>query len=78
MQNKVRELREASGWSQERVAQTLGVHRNTVSAWECGGEIKSSNLMQLIALFDVDVNTVLGLPGDDERVPSPAPAALPA
>ena len=65
MKNTVKEHREAIQFSQERLAQTLGVSRNTVANWEQGSQIKSSNLMQMVALFGCDVNTLLGLA--DER-----------
>lgn len=65
MQNTVKEHREAIGFSQERLAQTLGISRNTVANWEGGAQIKSSNLMQMVALFGCDVNALLGFA--DER-----------
>ena len=61
MQNTVKEHREAIGFSQERLGNVLGVSRNTVANWERGEQIKSTNLMQMVALFDCDVNTLLGL-----------------
>ena len=60
MQNTVKDHREAIGFSQERLAKTLGVSRNTVVNWEQGSQIKSGNLMQMVALFDCDVNELLG------------------
>lgn len=61
LKNTVREHREQIGFSQERLAQTLGVTRNTVVNWERGEQIKSTNLMQMIALFNCDANSLLGL-----------------
>jgi transcriptional regulator with XRE-family HTH domain len=61
MQNTVKEHREAIGFSQERLGKVLGVSRSTVANWERGEQIKSTNLMQMVALFDCDVNTLLGL-----------------
>ena len=61
MQNTVKEHREAIGFSQERLGNVLGVSRNTVANWERGEQIKSRNLMQMVALFGCDVNTLLGL-----------------
>lgn len=61
MQNTVKEHREKIGFSQERLAQVLGVSRNTVANWEGGSQIKSGNIMQMVALFDCDVNELLGL-----------------
>lgn len=61
VQNTVKSHREAIGYSQERLAQVLNVSRNTVSNWEQGSQIKSTNLMQMVALFGCDVNELLGL-----------------
>lgn len=61
MKNTVREHRERIGFTQERLAQTLGVTRNTVANWERGEQIKSTNLLQMMALFNCDVNSLLGL-----------------
>jgi len=61
MQNTVKEHCEALGFSQERLGNVLGVSRNTVANWERGEQIKSRNLMQMVALFGCDVNTLLGL-----------------
>ena len=65
MQNRVEEFRKKAGYSQNRLAQILGVAGNTVGNWEKGGQIKSDNLLQMVALFDCDVNALLGLPDDD-------------
>ena len=64
MQNTVKEHREAIGFSQERMANTLGVSRNTVANWERGERIKSNRLMQMVALFGCDVNELLGITSD--------------
>lgn len=61
MKNTVREHRERINFSQERLAQVIGVSRNTVANWEGGAQIKSSNLLQMVALFGCDVNDLLGL-----------------
>ena len=44
----------------------LGVSRNTVANWERGEQIKSSNIMQMVALFGCDVNSLLGLASETE------------
>jgi len=64
MQNTVKEHREAIGFSQERLGSVLGVSRNTVANWERGEQIKSTNLMQMVALFGCDVNELLGITSD--------------
>lgn len=64
MQNTVKEHREAIGFSQERLGNVLGVSRNTVANWERGEQIKSTNLLQMVALFGCDVNELLGITSD--------------
>ena len=61
MKNTVKEHRQEMGYSQERLAQVLGVSRGTVANWENGQQIKASHLMQMVALFACDVNELLGL-----------------
>ena len=68
MQNTVKDHREAIGFSQERLAKTLGVSRNTVVNWEQGQQIKSNRLMQMVALFGCDVNELLGLASETALV----------
>jgi len=62
IQNTVKEHRDAIGYSQQRLADVLGVSRNTVVNWERGAsQIKANNLMQMVALFGCDVTELLGL-----------------
>lgn len=61
MPNTVKDHREQIGYSQERLAKVLGVSRSTVANWEQGTPIKSNNLLQMVALFDCDINELLGL-----------------
>ena len=61
MSNRVKELREAAGYSQDRLSKILGVSLGTVSGWENGAQIKQKNIMQLLALFSCDFNTLFGL-----------------
>jgi len=60
IQNTVKQHRDAIGFSQERLAQTLGVSRGTVANWESGQQIKANNLMQMVALFGCEVTDLLG------------------
>lgn len=69
MQNRVKEMREEAGYSRERMARILAVHQNTVQNWEGGGEIKSTNLIQLAALFDTTAEHLMCL---DEPEPEAA------
>lgn len=63
MENRIKELREAMGWSQVQLGEKLGVHFNTVGNWEDGtSEPKSSMLAKMASLFGCSVEHVMGLP----------------
>ena len=58
------------GYSQETLAEALGVVRQTVSKWEKGLSVPDADLLEKMAeLLEVDVNTLLGasLPSESER-----------
>ena len=62
LEQRVSELRKASGWSQVEVAKRLGVAKQTVSNWE-NGNIQPSieMLVSLAGLFNVSTDYLLGL-----------------
>lgn len=56
-------LRTEKGLSQEELAGTLFVTRQAVSRWESGDTIPNTEtLKRLSQLFDVSINTLLGMP----------------
>ena len=56
-----RSRRAAAGYTQEYVAETLGVSRQAVSKWENGtSEPSTANLMALAKLYQVTVDELLG------------------
>lgn len=64
MESRVRELREARGWSQGELAERLAVSRQTVNAIETGKYDPSLPLAFRIArLFDEAIESIF-LPGD--------------
>ena len=64
MESRVRELREAQGWSQGELAERLAVSRQTVNAIETGKYDPSLPLAFRIArLFDEPIEAIF-LPGD--------------
>lgn len=70
---KIRELRQAEGFSQERVGEILGVAKNTVSRWETGTYRPSVDDLQAIAtLFKVHPGVFfppfIAMPVSDEDV----------
>lgn len=58
-------LRESKGYSQEMVAEKLGVSRQAVSKWENNlSEPSTENLMKLSELFNIEVDVLIN--GEDE------------
>ncbi len=54
---RIKKCRQEAGWSQEKVAQQLGVSRQSVTKWESGQSAPStSNLFQLAKLFGTTVD----------------------
>ena len=57
---KILQLRTAQGWSQEELAEKLGVSRQSVSKWESAGSIPDLNkILQLSQLFGVSTDYLL-------------------
>lgn len=40
LSEKIMDLRKRSGWSQEELADRLGISRQSVSKWETGGSLR--------------------------------------
>ena len=60
MAEKITMLRKRNGWSQEELAEKLGVSRQAVSKWESGASDPSTtNLMALAKLFGVSAEDLL-------------------
>lgn len=38
--DKITKLRKQNGWSQEELAEKLGISRQSVSKWESGGSLR--------------------------------------
>lgn len=64
----MRELREARGWSQARLARELGIPEKTVGRWERGGlgEARAEGALALARLLGTSVEDLLG-GREDER-----------
>lgn len=68
--NRIRLARERAGYTQEKVAEKVGVSRSAVSRWEQGEiEPKVQNLVAIAALLNVSTDYLLGI-GDHERTGS--------
>lgn len=58
--DKIIQLRKKSGWSQEELAQQMGVSRQSVSKWESGQSIPDlDKILKLSALFNVSTDFLL-------------------
>lgn len=54
---RIRELREAAGYTQEYVARLVGVKRCTVTQWEIGNKMPMADrLPKLAALFHCSID----------------------
>ena len=58
--DKIVELRKENGWSQEELAEQLGVSRQAVSKWEGGAPIPDlDNIVRLSGVFGVSTDYLL-------------------
>jgi transcriptional regulator with XRE-family HTH domain len=68
---RLRELREAAGWTQEQLAERVGAKREAVARWEAGKrEPGWSNVLALAEALGVDCTAFT-------RAPAERPAARP-
>lgn len=70
---RLQELRKKAGYSQEQVAEMLGISRQAISKWESGqGKPEIDNIIKLMKLYQVSADyLLLGA----ENIPAPpAPA----
>ena len=66
----IRNLREDNDWTQQYVAERIGVNRRTYSAYETGvNSMTPEILIQLAELYGTSVDDLLGL--TKERLPYP-------
>ena len=58
--DKIAEERKRNGWSQEELAEQLGVSRQAVSKWEKGqSDPSTTNLIALAKIFDITPEEML-------------------
>ena len=58
--NFLKELRKEKNWTQEQVADKLGVSGRTISRWETGAYMPDLSLLVDIAeMYDVDVRDII-------------------
>lgn len=76
---KLQQLRKARGWSQEKLAEQLGVSRQAVSKWEVdAAQPDVQNVLQISSLFGVTVDYLLreeesAIPGTKKEPTAPEP-----
>lgn len=70
--NRLYELRKAHGYSQDELADMLGVSRQAISKWERGeSSPDTDNLIALARLYGVSLDELVGLhPTDAKEMPS--------
>lgn len=57
---RLQELRKKAGYSQEQVAEKLGLSRQAISKWESGqGKPEIDNVVKLTELYDVSADYIL-------------------
>lgn len=63
--NRVRELRQAAGWTQQQLAEAVGVSRQSINSIECGRYVPSLQLALLFArLFACSTDDIFTLETD--------------
>ena len=68
LQDNIRNLRKAKGWSQEELAIKLNVVRQTISKWEKGLSVPDSEMLIRIAdELDTSVSILLGEPTESDE-----------
>lgn len=59
---KIRELRQARGWTQAELARRMGITRNGINSWEQGLSMPSpGSLVELSRIFLVSTDYLLGV-----------------
>ena len=60
LSEKIKELREKAGLTQEELAERTGVQRNTVWRWENDkAKLKADNIQRLSLVFNVDTSELM-------------------
>lgn len=60
MNNRIKELRKARGWTQQQLGERLGVHLSTINKYETGiTDLNTAKLEQIADIFGVPVNELI-------------------
>lgn len=69
---RLQELRKNAGYSQEQVAEMLGLSRQAVSKWESGqGKPEIDNIVKLMEIYNVSADYILLGTVREAAVPAP-------
>ena len=69
--NRLQQLRKENGYSQEVLAEKLGISRQSISKWERGeASPEIDNLLALAKIYDVTIDELLDTAGDKAIVES--------
>lgn len=75
---KIYTLRRSSGWSQEELADRIGVTRQAISRWEAGSaKPEADKIIELCDLFDVTADYLLRDISPQEPSEAPIPDPVP-
>ncbi|MBO6280288.1 MAG: helix-turn-helix transcriptional regulator [Bacilli bacterium] len=67
--NRLQELRKAHGYSQETLADKLGVSRQAVSKWECGeASPDTDNLIELAKIYEISLDELVNSKTNESHV----------
>lgn len=70
LNEKLQKLRADNNMSQEKVAELVGVSRQSVSKWEIGSsKPDTDNLIHLAEIYHVSLNELTGVAGPAEQLP---------
>lgn len=68
---RLKELRDARGWTQDDLADASGMNRVTIAKYEAGrSEPKSASLGKLAMALGVDANVILGIEEESNTIKS--------
>lgn len=66
---KIKQLRNAKGFTQETLAEKLNVSRSAVAKWEADGGIPEiDNLLQLSSVFEISVDELVGNAASSDNI----------
>lgn len=67
--DKVKELREKAGLTQEELAEKMGVQRNTVWRWENKkANLRADNIQRLSTVLNIDASELMDVANDEEDI----------